>query len=129
MGRHRAACASTLSVDRVSKGLRRLERRRSRGRDGDGLPGLGVAALAPGAAAHDELPEPRDGHRLVAREGVADGGEHGRDHAFGADPGHGRLGGDVGDEVVPVHLLFPPELQSDGAKLPELRLSVPSPST
>ena len=25
--------------------------------------------------------------------------------------------------------IFPPELQSDGAKLPELRLSVPSPST
>ena len=38
-----------LFVDRVAKGFRRLERRRLRRRDGDRLPGSGIASLTPGA--------------------------------------------------------------------------------
>ena len=86
------AWPATLSVDRVSKGLRRLERRHPRGRDGDGLPGLGIATPARRAPADDELPESGDGDGLVPREGVADGGEHGAHHALGGGPGGGRLG-------------------------------------
>ena len=66
-GRHRAAWPATLSVDRVSKGLRRLERRHLRGCDCDGLPGLRIATLARGTVADDELPESGDGNGLVPR--------------------------------------------------------------
>ena len=69
--------------------------------------GPGVATPASGASAGEELPESGDGDGLVPREGIADGGEHGPDHALGGGPGRGRLGGDVGDEVVLVHLRFP----------------------
>ena len=51
---------------------------------------------ARGAAADGELPEPRDGHRIAAREGIDDGGEHGSDHALGRSVGRRRLGSDVG---------------------------------
>ena len=110
MGRHRAACPGSLSVDRVSKGLRRLERRRSRGRDGDGLPGRWIAALVPGAAADDELPDPNPA--MVTGWSRARASPMAENTAAimrsAPDPGHGRLGGDVGDEVVPVHLLSSP---------------------
>ena len=95
-----------LAVDRLPEGLRRPKRRRRRGRDVDGLPGPGIASLTRRAAAGRELPEPRDGHRLVVRQGVADGGEHGADQTIGGSPGYRRLGGDVRDEVGLVHRLF-----------------------
>ena len=41
------------------------------------------------------------------RERVGDGGEHGADQAFGVSPGHRRPGGDVRDEFVLVHRVFP----------------------
>ena len=72
-----------------------------------GCPVCGLRPPARRAATDDELPESGDGDGLVPREGVADGGEHGPDHALGGGPGRGRLGGDVGDEVVLVHLRFP----------------------
>ena len=58
-GQHVAACPVMLFVDRVAKGLRRLERRYLRRRDGDRLPGSRIASLTCGAASHGELPEPR----------------------------------------------------------------------
>ena len=94
-----------LFVDRVAKGLRGLERRRPRGRDGDGLPGPRIAAGSGCAAACDELPEARDSHGLPARQRVGDGGEHDADQALGVGPGHRRPCRDVRGEFVFVHLL------------------------
>ena len=50
-GEHVAACPVMLFVDRDAKGFCRLERRDLRRRDGDGLPGSGIASLTRGAAA------------------------------------------------------------------------------
>jgi len=96
-----------LSVDGVSKGFRRLEGRHLGGRDGHRLPGLGIAALTGGAAAYVELAESGDDDRLVPPQGICDGGEHGRDHALGAGPARGGLGGDVRDDLAPIHVAFP----------------------
>ena len=64
-GEHVAACPVMLFVDRVAKGFGRLERRHLRRRDGDWFPVSGIASLTRGAASDGELPEPRNGYRLV----------------------------------------------------------------
>ena len=94
-----------LFVDRVAKGLRRLERRHPRGRDGDGFSGPGIAAGSGCAVACGELPEARDSHGLPARQRVGDGGEHDADQALGVGRGHRRPYRDVRGEFVLVHLL------------------------
>ena len=106
-GEHVAACPIMLFVARVAKGFRRIERRHLRRQDGDRLLGWGIASLMRGAASDGELPEPRNGYRLVPCERVGDGGEHGANRPLGGSPDRGGLGSDVRDEVGPVHDVLP----------------------
>ena len=63
--------------DRVAKSLPGLEQRRSRGGDGDGFADLRVAGRACRAVPDGEIPEARDGDRVVPGEGVGDNREQG----------------------------------------------------
>ena len=78
-GRPGVAVASGRSgrpgVDGVAKRLAGLECGRRGRRDGDSLPGAGVAALARRAALRRERPETGDGDGVAPGEAVADGGE------------------------------------------------------
>ena len=76
-GEHVAACPVMVFVDRVAKGFCRPERLDLRRRDGDRLPGSGIASLTCGATSDGELPEARNGDRLVPCERAGDGGGHG----------------------------------------------------
>ena len=60
---------------------------RPRGRDGDRLAGPWIAPLERLAVPVVEPADPRDGDGLVLGDGIADGGEHGRDHAVGLGSG------------------------------------------
>lgn len=93
-------------VYRVAARLRGLERRHSGSRDGDGLPGPRIAALARGAAADGELTKPRDRHDCVARKRVGNRGEHGADQVIGSRLGRGHLVDDVGGQLVRVHCVL-----------------------
>ena len=118
-------CIILLYVNRVAKGLRRLERRHLRSRDGDRLPGSRIASLTRGAASDGELPESRSGYQLVPCERVGDGGEHGVDHLLGGSPGGGGLDSDVGRRARPWSCCPSLKLRSDFGGWGESTLSVP----
>ena len=76
-------------------------------RDGDGLAGAGVAALARGPALRRECPEAGDGDGFALGEAVADGGENGCHDPVGRDLVEDELGGQLRAEFGPVHVMLP----------------------
>lgn len=91
-------------------------------------PGSPIFGLRPRCGARLQIanfPNPDDAHGLGSRGGVAYGEEIGRDRVLGNVPARGKIGGDVRDKVVLVHLVSLLNCKRNGRRR-ELRENVPS---
>ena len=93
-------------VHLVAQSLAGLERRGHARVDVDRFTRGGIASSAGIPPAGAERAEAGDGDGFVLCKGIADGGEHGRDHAVGLGPGEREVRGDVRRELGLVQVCF-----------------------